>query len=133
MIARIYTHTQLVIMLLHLQVPSVCSCTDNTNGRNCEKCLPLYNDSPWRSGFDNTYKGCPNSKTLPYMVTLFYSAIECNCNNRTDSCRNIATTSNGICMNCTDHTAGSSCQFCDTGYYQVDDACLGMKVLLSLL
>lgn len=89
-------------------VPSQCSCGNNTTGNNCQECLPLYNDSPWRNGFSESYKGCPD---------------KCNCSNKSDACFYDADRSGGVCVNCTDNASGMNCQGCAIGYYNNGGSC----------
>lgn len=52
------------------RIDSVCECAHNTEGDTCDRCLPLYNDKPWRYG--------ETSNAYPCKV--------CDCNGHADSC-----------------------------------------------
>ncbi|KAH9488089.1 Laminin subunit alpha-2 [Bulinus truncatus] len=92
-----------------------CHCQHNTDGDNCEKCLPLFNNKPWQvGGIQNL--GCE----------------ECNCHGKADSCVYNATVDalglalnmkgdidgGGVCINCKEYTAGINCEKCIDGYYR---------------
>lgn len=38
-----------LLCVFHFQEPS-CDCLHNTCGTNCDRCCPLYNQRPWKSG-----------------------------------------------------------------------------------
>lgn len=79
-------------------IDSVCDCLHNTEGPNCERCLPFYNDKPWRYGATNNAYPCK----------------PCSCNNHATSCHYDVTVDpfpnsyevggGGVCDNCQDNT-----------------------------
>jgi laminin, beta 1 len=90
-------------------VHSKCACEHNTDGNNCEKCLPLYNDRPWS----------------PANLTDSNSCAKCECNNHADSCNfNLnkylasGNHSGGICVNCRHNTQGDNCDKCVENYWR---------------
>ncbi|KAL5012460.1 hypothetical protein ScPMuIL_011011 [Solemya velum] len=86
---------------------SLCQCKHNTAGVNCESCLPLYNNKPWRPGSYHPYpKGTANE------------CVKCQCNDHADSCTFSSIYGKGICDNCTHNTTGQECEECITGYYR---------------
>ena len=87
-------------------INSVCVCLHNTEGDNCERCLPFYNDKPWRYGATNNAFPCK----------------PCNCNNHATRCHYNASVDpfpnsyevggGGVCDDCQDNTGkGSSHRF----------------------
>ncbi len=90
-------------------VDGQCECQHNTEGTNCEKCKPLYNDRPWapaRSGEANECK-------------------KCECNNHARSChfdeeiyKESNFTSGGVCDNCEDNTEGRNCERCKKDFWR---------------
>lgn len=39
-----------------------CECDHNTAGKDCEKCLPLFNDRPWRRASGISANPCKGKK-----------------------------------------------------------------------
>ncbi|KAK7503934.1 hypothetical protein BaRGS_00004666, partial [Batillaria attramentaria] len=92
-----------------------CQCLHNTGGDNCEECLPLFNQRPWRTGGIQGL-GCE----------------ECNCHGKAAECVYNATVDSlnlslnkegkyeggGVCLNCQEFTAGINCERCADGYYR---------------
>lgn len=88
----------------------VCQCEHNTDGPDCERCLPFYNDRPWARGTSTDVHECR----------------PCDCNGRSESCffdqaLYDATGHGGHCTNCRRNTAGVNCERCEDNYYQDRD------------
>ncbi|CAH1271076.1 LAMB1 [Branchiostoma lanceolatum] len=88
---------------------TVCECQHNTAGPNCERCLPLYNNRPWRRGsylpLDTEPGGTANE------------CQKCNCHDHADSCEYNATVGHGVCLDCQHNTTGVNCSECRAGFY----------------
>ncbi|XP_014675013.1 PREDICTED: laminin subunit gamma-1-like [Priapulus caudatus] len=90
-----------------------CQCKHNTAGTNCERCLPMFNELPWRRG-----------SYLPYPIGTPNECMRCNCNNHAQTCVFNPLTSSGRCLDCTDNTTGEKCEKCLPGYYRNETAAL---------
>lgn len=83
-----------------------CMCEHNTDGADCEECLPFYNDLPWQK------------------ATLIdaHECKPCDCNGLSDTCDFNAelyerTGHGGHCTNCRQSTSGPHCEYCQHGHY----------------
>ncbi|XP_027039863.1 laminin subunit beta-1-like [Pocillopora damicornis] len=76
---------------------SKCICERNTDGPNCEKCLPLYNNKPYQ---------------------IREACEACECNSHSDSCSYNETKGYGICNDCKHNTTGDMCQLCKETFYR---------------
>ncbi|XP_070532358.1 laminin subunit beta-1-like [Ptychodera flava] len=85
---------------------TVCNCQHNTAGRDCEKCLPLYNNRPWQAGIYNPIENGEANECE-----------ECNCYDHADSCYYNETLGHGVCEDCYHNTAGVFCDICIDGYF----------------
>ncbi|KAM8973412.1 netrin-4 [Pelodytes ibericus] len=88
-----------------------CICKHNTEGPNCERCTPLYNDQPWQAANGKT--GVPNL------------CRKCKCNDHADSCHfsqdvwlASGNRSGGVCDHCQHNTEGINCQKCKPGFFR---------------
>ncbi|XP_076872711.1 LOW QUALITY PROTEIN: laminin subunit alpha-2 [Brachyhypopomus gauderio] len=93
-----------------------CECEDNTCGESCDRCCPGYNQKPWMAGTFLTRHVCE----------------KCNCHGKSEECYYNQTVADrklslntdgeyeggGVCIGCSDKTAGINCQSCVDGYYR---------------
>ncbi|XP_069813854.1 laminin subunit alpha-1 isoform X1 [Dendropsophus ebraccatus] len=105
-----------------------CQCERNTCGESCNECCPGYHQNPWRPG----------------TISIGNKCEKCNCHNKAEDCyydqtvadRNMSLNTQdqyiggGVCLNCTQFTAGINCETCIEGYYRphkvspyTDDPC----------
>ncbi|KAM3931256.1 laminin subunit alpha-2 isoform 4-T4 [Leptodactylus fuscus] len=95
---------------------SSCECEHNTCGASCERCCPGFHQKPWRAGTFLTKHECE----------------PCNCHGKTSECyydqevanKNLSLNINGkyigggVCVNCTQNTAGVNCETCIDRFYR---------------
>ena len=114
---ELYTYGQACVCNGHASAcnGSVCLCQHNTTGTQCERCLPLYNNKPWRSGNSTSANACE----------------VCQCNGHAVACSYNSTLLGGVCSNCTDNTAGSQCEQCAPFYYHPQNVSLDSKSACS--
>ena len=106
-----------------------CQCSHNTAGTNCEQCLPLYNDRPWKPARNGETNECK----------------KCECNNHARKCHFNQTlfdesnsVSGGVCDNCEHNTIGRHCELCKENHWRdpsrkIDDpfTCRRKELLLT--
>uniref|UniRef100_A0A8D8H0Q0 Laminin subunit gamma-1 n=2 Tax=Culex pipiens TaxID=7175 RepID=A0A8D8H0Q0_CULPI len=88
----------------------VCKCQHYTDGPDCEKCLPFYNDSPW---------GRATSKNV-------HECKPCNCNGYSTKCffdRQLynLTGHGGHCIDCGANRDGPNCERCKENFFMRED------------
>lgn len=88
----------------------VCECKHNTDGPDCERCLPYYNDVEWKRATSKDVNECK----------------PCNCNGYSEKCffdRHLfnETGHGGHCLDCRDNRDGANCEKCKDNYYMRDD------------
>nr|KAF6341479.1 hypothetical protein mMyoMyo1_011899 [Myotis myotis] len=95
---------------------SRCECEHNTCGDSCDQCCPGFHQKPWRAGTFLTKSECE----------------ACNCHGKADECyydenvarRNLSLNihgkyvGGGVCINCTQNTAGVNCETCIDGFFR---------------
>ncbi|XP_052056319.1 usherin [Apodemus sylvaticus] len=94
--------------------PYRCLCSPHsfTEGPQCDRCSPLYNDKPFRSG-DNVHA---------------FNCKPCQCNSHASSCHYDASVDpfplehnrggGGVCDDCQHHTTGRQCESCQDYFYR---------------
>lgn len=87
-----------------------CRCEHFTDGVDCEKCLPFYNDVPWKAATESDPFECQ----------------QCNCNGYSYECffdQDLYTRTGhgGHCLNCRDNREGVHCENCKTGFYRLGE------------
>lgn len=95
---------------------SRCECEHNTCGDSCDQCCPGFHQKPWRAGTFLTRTECE----------------ACNCHGKAEECyydeevarRNLSLNihgkyiGGGVCINCTQNTAGINCETCVDGFFR---------------
>uniref|UniRef100_A0A671NY82 Uncharacterized protein n=1 Tax=Sinocyclocheilus anshuiensis TaxID=1608454 RepID=A0A671NY82_9TELE len=99
-----------------------CVCEHNTCGESCNECCPGYHQEPWQPGTLSDGNTCE----------------KCNCHNKAEDCYYNQTVADlrlsvntlgqfvggGVCVNCSQNTAGVNCQTCADGYYRPHQVCV---------
>ncbi|KAJ7341923.1 hypothetical protein JRQ81_007908, partial [Phrynocephalus forsythii] len=95
---------------------SSCECEHNTCGESCDRCCPGFNQKPWQAG--------------TFLVK--HECEACNCHGKAEECYYDQTVADkkqslnvhgeydggGVCINCTQDTAGINCETCIDGYFR---------------
>ncbi|XP_071074759.1 laminin subunit alpha-2 [Dasypus novemcinctus] len=95
---------------------SRCECEHNTCGDSCDQCCPGFHQKPWQAGTFLTKTECE----------------ACNCHGKAEECyydenvagRNLSLNiqgryiGGGVCINCTQNTAGINCETCLDGFFR---------------
>uniref|UniRef100_A0A8C2VU09 Laminin subunit alpha-2 n=1 Tax=Chinchilla lanigera TaxID=34839 RepID=A0A8C2VU09_CHILA len=95
---------------------SRCECEHNTCGESCDQCCPGFHQKPWQAGTFLTKTECE----------------ACNCHGKAEECyydenvarRNLSLNihgkyiGGGVCVNCTQNTAGINCETCIDGFFR---------------
>ncbi|XP_039180622.1 laminin subunit alpha-2 isoform X7 [Crotalus tigris] len=95
---------------------SSCACEHNTCGESCDRCCPGFNQRPWQAG----------------TFLIKHECEACNCHGKAQECyydQMVADKKQslnihgeylggGICINCTQNTAGINCETCIDGYFR---------------
>ncbi|KAG7488693.1 hypothetical protein MATL_G00037060, partial [Megalops atlanticus] len=93
-----------------------CVCEHNTCGESCNECCPGYHQEPWQPGTLSDGNTCE----------------KCNCHNKAEDCYYNQTVADkkmsmntqgqfvggGVCLNCSQNTAGVNCETCADGFYR---------------
>lgn len=84
----------------------------NTSGPQCEACLPLYNDKPFRVGDRHSDFSCKPCLCHGHASTCVYNASLDDFPDEWDR------GGGGQCLNCGHMTEGASCEHCIRGYFR---------------
>eukprot|EP00049_Salpingoeca_infusionum_P014140 m.263801 g.263801 ORF g.263801 m.263801 type:complete len:753 (-) comp15606_c0_seq1:326-2584(-) len=79
-----------------------CICKHNTEGAQCQSCLPGFNDAGW-------------AQASAFQATI---CEPCDCNNHADDCVYDSTLDLGVCVDCQHNTQGAHCSNCVDGFYR---------------
>uniref|UniRef100_A0A8C7PSL1 Laminin, alpha 1 n=1 Tax=Oncorhynchus mykiss TaxID=8022 RepID=A0A8C7PSL1_ONCMY len=112
------------VLLIHFHVKALplaltdrsCVCEHNTCGESCNECCPGYHQEPWQPGTLSDGNTCE----------------KCNCHDKANDCYFNQTVANrkmsmnshgdfhggGVCISCTQNTAGVNCEACADGFYR---------------
>ncbi|XP_060787162.1 multiple epidermal growth factor-like domains protein 9 [Neoarius graeffei] len=133
----------------HPQSGVCMDCQDNTQGHNCEECMPRYYRAPGGGGVKDKCVPCPcpshsssgtchldssahavcdeckagfTPPTCEVCADGFYKSgsecVRCECNGNADphSAPRTCHPESGRCFLCINHTAGTHCELCASGY-----------------
>ncbi|TNN67180.1 Usherin [Liparis tanakae] len=87
---------------------------DETEGDDCQRCAPLYNDKPFRSGDQLQPMNCRSCQCHGHAPTCHYDI------RADDQPDEHYRGGGGVCDNCTHNTTGQNCELCISGFFELE-------------
>nr|XP_040024120.1 usherin isoform X2 [Gasterosteus aculeatus aculeatus] len=94
--------------------PYHCLCLpeSHTEGNNCQRCAPLYNDKPFKSGDQLQPLNCRSCQCHGHASTCHYDV------RADDQPDEHYRGGGGVCDNCMHNTMGKNCELCVPGFFK---------------
>ncbi|XP_029354432.1 usherin [Echeneis naucrates] len=98
--------------------PYRCLCLpeSHTEGNNCQRCLPLHNDKPFRSGDQLQPMNCRPCRCHGHATSCHYDV------RADDQPDEHYRGGGGICDNCLHNTTGKNCELCRSGFFRFEES-----------
>ncbi|XP_068431767.1 usherin [Clinocottus analis] len=96
--------------------PYRCLCLpeSHTEGNNCQRCAPLYNDKPFKSGDQLQPMNCRSCQCHGHAPTCHYDV------SADDQPDEHYRGGGGVCDNCMHNTTGKNCELCIRGFFKLE-------------
>ncbi|XP_030271338.1 usherin [Sparus aurata] len=97
--------------------PYRCLCLpeSHTEGNNCQRCAPLYNDKPFRSGDQLQPMNCRSCQCHGHALSCHYDV------GVDDQPDEHYRGGGGVCDNCAHNTSGKNCELCISGFFRPEE------------
>ncbi|XP_070842368.1 usherin [Chaetodon trifascialis] len=98
--------------------PYRCLCLpeSHTVGNNCQRCAPLYNDKPFRSGDQLQPMNCRSCQCHGHALSCHYDV------RADDQPDEHYRGGGGVCDNCMHNTTGRNCELCISGFFRLEES-----------
>uniref|UniRef100_A0A3Q3IYQ0 Usher syndrome 2A (autosomal recessive, mild) n=1 Tax=Monopterus albus TaxID=43700 RepID=A0A3Q3IYQ0_MONAL len=98
--------------------PYRCLCLPESHaeGNNCQRCAPLYNDKPFRSGDQLQPMNCRPCKCHGHAVSCHYDV------RADDQPDGHYRGGGGVCDSCMHNTTGKNCELCMSGFFRLEES-----------
>ncbi|XP_047436500.1 usherin [Mugil cephalus] len=98
--------------------PYRCLCLpeSHTKGNNCQRCAPLYNDKPFRSGDQLQPMNCRPCQCHGHAVSCHYDI------QTDDQPDEHYRGGGGVCDSCMHNTTGKNCELCLSGFFRLEES-----------
>ncbi|XP_065835746.1 laminin subunit beta-1-like [Oscarella lobularis] len=97
-----YGHSNECVVDESNRITDKCVCGHNTAGPNCDRCLPLFNNRPFRRGNSSHANPCE----------------ACECHDHADRCVYDEAKGVGVCVDCKHNTTGDWCDSCLPNFFR---------------
>ncbi|XP_060897032.1 usherin [Labrus mixtus] len=94
----------------------VCLPESHTEGNNCQRCAPLFNDKPFRSGDQLQPMNCRACQCHGHSFSCHYDV------RADDQPDEHYRGGGGVCDNCMHNTTGKNCELCISGFFRLEES-----------
>uniref|UniRef100_A0A3Q3EF52 Usher syndrome 2A (autosomal recessive, mild) n=1 Tax=Labrus bergylta TaxID=56723 RepID=A0A3Q3EF52_9LABR len=94
----------------------VCLPESHTEGNNCQRCTPLFNDKPFRSGDQLQPMNCRACQCHGHSLSCHYDV------RADDQPDEHYRGGGGVCDNCMHNTMGKNCELCISGFFRLEES-----------